>query len=548
MSFLTRSQGFSASACPARRGYLAHLALALTICLLVGCKIVIVSGPSTVAVGETVSYVVAVSESDGFFQTPFYVVAEVPAGWDLVSNGWVGTADGLPVAGEGLVVATDACDFDLGEVRPGYQRLHLRPATFPGALKSSDTGEVTLEFAANSQPAGEFQLFFVFGSDILCSVPEVLTVNRRGPEILTLVQQLVDGAGGVAGLGGPHEIAPSPDGRQLYVASGEEASIAVLDRAETTGELTVSEVETDAFSVIGALGPPAGVRVSPDGEFVHVVSRSGIGKPGGITTFSRHPTTGALTFVDRVLDDVVNLAISPDGRHLYAGVPGVSGIAGEVSVYSRHEASGLLTFFESITPGGELAISPDGRHLYATDDSITVYGRNETSGQLTFFGTGPSLSAEMTAISPDGRHLYSVVGDTGRLVVQARNPATGALSPIATIDLITGLHSLFRGGSVAVSPDGTFVVASCGAGVMVFRRDPGTGGLTLAENRFNGDLPIEIFQGPRVLAFVPGGEHLYAASLNDDALLAFRTLPTGIFNDGFESGSISAWSSTVPQG
>jgi 6-phosphogluconolactonase (cycloisomerase 2 family) len=376
---------------------------------------------------------------------------------------------------------------------------------------------------------------FVFGSIPQCSPREIVTVNRQGQELLTLFQELVDGVGGIAGLDGPSEVTPSPDGLQLYVAAGGDQSLTVLARDEESGELTWSGSESGVFT--DELGPPAGVRVSPDGEFLYVASLPETGQSSGIAVFSRSPATGEPTFVDRVLDDVDNLVISPDGRHLYAAGDD------EVSVYSRNEASGLLTYFESIAPGGELAISPDGRHLYATRGSITLYGRDESSGQLTFLGTGPSLSAGMTAISPEGRHLYSVAGGPSELVVQERSEATGALSPIATIEFTAGLGS--SGGSVAVSPDGSFVVAGGNVGMTVFRRDPVSGALAFVDNYFNGDLPVDALAGPRSLAFGPGGEHLYAVGV-DDALLAFRTLPAEIFEDGFESGSTSAWSSVVP--
>ncbi len=51
-------------------------------------------------------------------------------------------------------------------------------------------------------------------------------------------------------------------------------------------------------------------------------------------------------------------------------------------------------------------------------------------------------------------------------------------------------------------------------------------------------------QTPSAVAVSPDGRHLYVAAFFPSSRAVFRG--AGIFSDGFESGDLSAWSSSVP--
>jgi 6-phosphogluconolactonase (cycloisomerase 2 family) len=500
------------------------------IAVLCSCtRVVIVSGPTTVSIGDTVTYQLEVSgESPGFAVGPV-LVAEVPIGWELQSSSFEGAVDGEHVGGDIVVVQTTTCNAELGELRPGFRRWH-----FSGGIGESVVGIATLEFSVESQPGGPFELFFIFG-DSPCGEPAVLTVNRQEPYVLSLLQTLSDGSGGVEGLGGASQAALSDDGLHLYVASAADQAFTAFAREPGTGELTFVESESGD---LGEGSEPRGLAVSPDGEHLYGAS-DGPGGIGEITTYLRDPDTGALTFDASIFDDADNVVLSADGGYLYAGTEN------GIRVYSRDPVTGALTFLHPTFEKGRLALAPDGRHLFAAEanqNRVHVFTRDESTGELTFFfelnAAHAVLGSTEVAVSPDGRHLYVVGGVS--IHVYERDPVTGDLTFVESETAILGGVDLeITIGSVAVSPDGSHVVAAGEAAVSIFSRDKTTGALTFLDVAFGGNLPIDGVPQPGGLTFSPDARHLYAVDPLSDQLIGLET-PI-VFYDGFESGDLSAW-------
>lgn len=502
------------------------VALAAACASLAGCKIVLVSGPAEVAVGDTVAYVLEIHPTTGLL-FPFFVVADVPEGWQLESATYVGTAGGMPISGNGLVVQDDACGFFLTE-RPGFRRWYVQNPTLPPEVTSTDSAEVTLEFFVESQPEGEFSLYFMLaGSD--CSSPELFTVNRRaGPRFLRFVEKLIDGGGPE----GPVEIVRSPDGRHLYVAGAVDRSIGVFARDAADGRLSLLETETEGLD--DGLGPPTSLTMSPDGLYVYVPrSSGGSGNTSGLLIFARDPMTGALTFVERVIEDLGSVVVSPDGLSIYAETAD-----DEIVVFSRDPPTGRLTFVDTLPFDGRLAPSLDSRHLYAASfGDLFVFERDTATGALSLVDS-LTPGGRSPVFSPDGRHLY-VLGSG--IDVFSRDETTGLLTLVENVpELITEPVANFTG-SLALSPDGRHLVVGGSVAVSVFERDPVTGRLTFVENQFMGNLPAESVSEP---VFSLDSRHLYAITSGDGVLSTFATAV--VFGDGFESGTTSAWSSAVP--
>ena len=123
--------------------------------------------------------------------------------------------------------------------------------------------------------------------------------------------------------------------------------MAAFRRDPATGALTFIEtVVNDTLGITG-MAVPQGLEMSADGQYLYVASRSDFNTSdlGGIAVFSRHATTGELTFVERLLEGVRHLAISPDGKHLNAAAAGLA-------AYARNEGSGQLTYIDTVFPGG----------------------------------------------------------------------------------------------------------------------------------------------------------------------------------------------------
>ncbi|MEM7048873.1 MAG: beta-propeller fold lactonase family protein [Acidobacteriota bacterium] len=161
-------------------------------------------------------------------------------------------------------------------------------------------------------------------------------------EPLTFVGQVVDGTGGVEGLGGVRALAMSPDGAQLYAVSEDDAAIAVFSREPISGALTFEQVLVDGVDGVDGLDGARTVSVTPDGQLV--VVGSGIvppSKTGGqaIVLFLRDTVDGSLRFgtvIDRPFDtngertdlnEVSDAIVTADGAHLVTAHQNASALA-----------------------------------------------------------------------------------------------------------------------------------------------------------------------------------------------------------------------------
>jgi len=236
---------------------------------------------------------------------------------------------------------------------------------------------------------------------------------------------------------------------------------------------------------------PTASALSPDGRFLYVVSGDFHGSV--IARFARDPLSGAIAYLDCLSGDEEagpagpagcaliptstregygsglyepsGVAISADGRHLYVTAAG----DGSVASFGRDPASGALTFVEclsSIRQGSGCARASGG-------------GRRPI-----FQGIAAPL------ISADGRYLYAAAGE-------AETVATFALSSSGKLRLASCLSrrddaapcrpgprpagpvaALSNPGGLAASPDGRFLYASSTYGTIVtLRRDPASGAL-----------------------------------------------------------------------
>ncbi len=245
------------------------------------------------------------------------------------------------------------------------------------------------------------------------------------------------------------------------------------------------------------------------------------------------------------LKGVRGLALSADGTSLYAAGDEDDALA----IFARDAASGRLRFVgrERNDIGGVtgldrargVALSPDGLHVYVSgsrDDAVVVFRRNASTGDLTFVERERDGLADVTgldgpeglAMSPDGTHLYVAAVDGSAVVVFTRDPTTGGLRFVETQkDNVGPVNGLAGAQAVAISPDGAsvYVAAPDDKAVVVFQRTPATGALTFVERQRDGEAGVDGLDGARGLAVSPDGAHVYAAGKLDKALAAFARNP-----------------------
>lgn len=184
-----------------------------------------------------------------------------------------------------------------------------------------------------------------------------------------------------------YETAISPDGKNVYVSTGE--SLAIFDRDLATGELVQKAGTEGCINVfpkatartcagISGLSRVRGMAISPDGRHVYAAfSRV-------LVRFDRDPSTGALTLAPgpdaRIRAAESEIAVSPDGQNLYALENGPSRYS-RLMTFTRNPETGALTRVSGPAGcvsergsggcrhgramfGGYLIISPDGRNVY----------------------------------------------------------------------------------------------------------------------------------------------------------------------------------------
>ena len=321
-------------------------------------------------------------------------------------------------------------------------------------------------------------------------------------------------------------VAVTHDGQFVYVAAPFGNSVAVFSRNKKTGALTetgcVAETLTTCSKGKGLKGAVY-VAVSPDGHNLYVAS----GTSNAVAIFNRDASSGALTQLGCVTDakyfdadctakspglySPSSVAVSADGRNVYVSATGSSA----VTAFAR-SSTGALSSLGCISgdsgyrqdpacTGGVglqfvqfVSVTADGKNVYASaTDSHTIAGfaRNPSTGALTQLpppdgcvkdfdnGDNPcrpgfGLSLPLAVIpSPDGKFVYTGSFGYGTVASFKRDPATGSLSQFgpciseedSRCDRGKGLR---RAGFLALSPDGrhVYVNAPTSNAVVIFGR------------------------------------------------------------------------------
>src|SRR6185369_14467591 len=122
-------------------------------------------------------------------------------------------------------------------------------------------------------------------------------------------------------IAGPLGLAMSPDGKNVYVASGNVSALGAFKRDATTGRLQQIDLEQEGGTAIGLRGIH-GVTVSPDGASVYGVGQA----DSAVAIFRRNQSIGTLKFENAAVEGVdgvdglggaLRAAISPDGTRLF---------------------------------------------------------------------------------------------------------------------------------------------------------------------------------------------------------------------------------------
>jgi Ca2+-binding RTX toxin-like protein/6-phosphogluconolactonase (cycloisomerase 2 family) len=268
-----------------------------------------------------------------------------------------------------------------------------------------------------------------------------VSVFSRNPSTggLSFVQEVRD----AAHLQDPHFMRVSSDGALAYVVT--DSGVSVFGRDKTSGGLTFEK-----FIDIDALGRPTSIEVSSDSQFVYVA-----GEASKLRTYSRSGFDHLQIGADVVVSNPSMLALSPDGENLYIARKADNAI----STFARDPATGALTFVEEVMNGVKGVHGLDGvSSLVVTDDYVFATGENDDSlvafkrdseGRLNFTqrfknrsgGVQKLENPNSAAMSADGRWIY--VGSGGDKTVAGGMAWFGILpSPQPAPPLIVGYSGI----------------------------------------------------------------------------------------------------------
>ncbi len=300
----------------------------------------------------------------------------------------------------------------------------------------------------------------------------------------------------------------APDGRFAYAT--DRYNVVQLARDRATGELR---------HVHRYGGGGGAAEIAPDGRWLYVAAERG----GGITAYRLDPASGEPVVAGEVTgpaSEYADLVVSRDGRTLYASAPHERAVA----VYTRDPQSGALRLHSNAYDGiagisglgqpAALALSPDDRflHVAAYQESRVVALRRGADGGLSGGPVGAqcSCAAEDVAVSPDGRRVYLGAAPYG---IYDRDPETGALTARESPQ-VSGYGSSgdFPVRGLAVAPDSTAVYALDRWQNRLFqdaRTETGTARRRMYRDFVDG---VRGLKRPQMMAFAPGGDHLYVAS------------------------------------
>ena len=287
--------------------------------------------------------------------------------------------------------------------------------------------------------------------------PKRATTNARCHALLALLLSLA-----LLGCGGSPDRQPGRDARyRLYVSN------------EASGDLSVIDPSARREIARIPLGKrPRGMAPSPDGRLLYIaLSGSPIAGPGvdesalppadkaadGIAIFDLR--SRRVLRILRGVSDPEQVAVSPDGRRLYVA----SEDTGRLIVMDA-ETGAIVA---SLAVGGEpegVAVSPDGRIAYATSEEDHAVAVIDTSAPAVRARIPVGLRPRNAVFSSDGSRAF-VPGENDASIA-AIDVAADRVVARATL---TGESARPMG--VALSPDDSVLFVTTGRGRRLVRLD-----------------------------------------------------------------------------
>jgi 6-phosphogluconolactonase (cycloisomerase 2 family) len=238
-------------------------------------------------------------------------------------------------------------------------------------------------------------------------------------------------------LTGVRSLAMRPDGKIVYTAASGDGAIGIFSRNQITGLLSFSASYKNGQDGIDGLNSAASLCLSPDGNNIYVASGgSSYGGYGALAQFRCDTISETLTYISCMKDAAYGTStsvdyglggancckVSPDGKYVY--ITAYSDSA--VSIFARNEITGALQYKSSFRGSGysdifeaprQLAVSPDGQYVFMVASGrgvLCMLRHDKVADTLKYFtrlsasdlGTRGLNSANSLCLSKDGAFAY----------------------------------------------------------------------------------------------------------------------------------------------
>ncbi len=290
---------------------------------------------------------------------------------------------------------------------------------------------------------------------------------------------------------------------------------------------------------------PSFLAIHPNKRFLFAVSElyeSGGPKGGAVSAFSIDPTSGKLTFLNKVSSrggGPCHLAIDKTGKFIAvanygtgstAVLPiGDDGTLGEATGFSQHSGSSVDPKRQQGPHAHSVNFSPDNRFLMVADlglDQVLVFRFDAVKGTIEpneppFTRLKPGSGPRHFSFHPNGRYAYAINELASTVTAFAYDARRGVLKEIQTITTLPeGFTETNHTAEVLVHPSGKFLYGSNrGHDSIAVFQVAGNGTLRAA-----GQVPTQ-GKVPRNFNLDPKGNWLLAANQNSDNVVVFRIDP-----------------------
>ena len=339
----------------------------------------------------------------------------------------------------------------------------------------------------------------------------------------------------VSGMAAPVDVALSASGTRVFVLSA--GALAMFTRDSNAQSPGYGRLSFAGSLTAGVPAAPVALAVTADALYVSSADGIAVFRLDSIGGLPEHDS-------DQQLEATWSpnrMVVSPAEQLLFVasgGVPYLSSFA--IGSGSGATPAGRLTHAASLSDplhagATALARAPDQKHLYvgtASGQRLSLVDYTATSlAQRTSYTDTALADVHALAIAPDGEHLYLSARANASLLPFRRNTLDGTLTAEDALARgISGTQPAGQADAVLVTPDGRHLLLASGSDAgqplqVVSRRAPDPL-FALVEVDRNGSDGVQGLLSPTDVAVSPDGEHVYAVSLEDDALAVFRRFPT----------------------